>query len=265
GLGNDFVVIDQRQTPVALDTALVRAIGNRRWGVGFDQLAEIRAGADTDLEITFWNADGTIAGACGNATRCIASLVLASGTAETVTMRTANGVLAGRTRPDGVVEVDMGAVHLDWQAIPLAHAADTASLPLEGAPGAVNVGNPHAVFFVEDAEAVDLKTLGPRWEHDAFFPEKTNVEFCQVIDAQTIRMRVWERGTGVTEACGSGACAAVVAAARKGLTGRSARVILDGGPLEITWTQDNHILMAGPTASVFEGVLSPDFVADHAG
>ena len=268
GLGNDFVVIDQRRDPVALTPGLVRAIGDRHRGVGFDQLAEITP-ADQGPEngvtagLGFWNADGSTAGACGNATRCVADLLFAeSGGAEAV-IQTANGALAARRRSDGLIEVDMGPVHLDWDRIPLAEPMDTVALPLDGAPGAVNVGNPHCVFFVENAEAVALAELGPVWEHHPAFPERANVEFCHVIDRQTLRMRVWERGGMITQACGSGACAAVVAGARKGLVERAATVHLDGGPLEIRWTEDNHVLMAGPVAPVFEGVLSPGFLAAH--
>ncbi|MEL6477673.1 MAG: diaminopimelate epimerase [Pseudomonadota bacterium] len=260
GLGNDFVVIDQRADPAPLTPGLVRALGDRHRGVGFDQLAEIWPANTAAAEIRFWNADGSTAGACGNATRCIADLLLAESGADRLALTTANGVLAAEREAEGRIAVDMGPVHLDWRSIPLAEPADTVALPLPGTPGAVNVGNPHCVFFVEDAEAVDLTREGPNWEHHPMFPERTNVEFCQVLAPDRIRMRVWERGGMITQACGSGACAAVVAGVRKGLIGRRAKVQLDGGVLEIDWREDGHVVMTGPVSPVFEGTLSPDFL-----
>lgn len=260
GLGNDFVIIDARGTENPVTPALARALGDRHRGVGFDQLAVIADGPEP--RVTFWNADGTIAGACGNASRCVAHLLMAESGAPTLAMLTANGRLAAERLADGRIRVDMGAARTGWPDIPLAEAADTVSLPLPGAPGAVSMGNPHCVFFVDDAEAVPLAEAGPKWEHHPLFPEHVNVGFAQVLDRGSIRLRVWERGTGITLACGSGACAAVVAGVRKGLIERRVTVTLDGGPLEIEYREDGHVAMTGPVSHVFEGRLSPGFLAE---
>ena len=264
GLGNDFVVVDARAGGVEITPALARALGDRHRGIGFDQLAVVRAAADADAAILFHNPDGSIAGACGNATRCVADLVMRERGTAAATLRTANGLLAAERLAGGAIRVDMGPVRTGWQDIPLAEAADTVSLPLEGAPGAAALPNPHCVFFVEDAEAVDLAAEGSRWEHHPMFPQRTNVEFCQVLAPGRIRMRVWERGTGVTLACGSGACAVAVAAARKGLSGREATIVADGGELAVEWRADGHVTLAGPVSEVFEGELTPEFLGSLA-
>ncbi len=263
GLGNDFVVIDARGGLDPVTAALARAIGDRHRGVGFDQLAVVRDAVDADARIDFWNADGTRADACGNATRCVARLLMDATGAATLALRTGRGLLCAEDAGDGLIRVDMGPPQLRWDEVPLARALDLDALPLAGDPGAVGMGNPHCVFVVPDAEAVDLAEIGPRVEHDPLFPTRTNVEVVQVIDAQTLRMRVWERGGVITQACGSGACAAVVITARRGLTGRSVTVRLDGGPLHIDW-RDGGVWMTGPTALVFDGVLSPEFVGAFA-
>ncbi|SDX84176.1 diaminopimelate epimerase [Albimonas donghaensis] len=267
GLGNDFVVIDARAGDARVTPALARALGDRHRGVGFDQLAELLPVPEGDaaaLRIRFWNADGSTAGACGNATRCVASLAMAETGADALILRTEFGLLPAARRADGLIEVNMGVPALDWTRIPLAEPADTAALPLPGAPGAVSMGNPHCVFFVPDAEDAPLLTDGPHYEHHPMFPERTNVEFAEILapgdGVDRIRLRVWERGAGVTLACGSGACATVVAAARRGLTGRRAEVVLDGGSLFIDWREDG-VRMAGPVAEVFEAALSPAFLA----
>lgn len=268
GLGNDFVVIDARAGGPGVTPALARALGDRHRGVGFDQLAELLPpdpGDGAALRIRFWNADGSTAGACGNATRCVASLAMAETGREALALRTEFGLLPAELRSDGLIEVNMGVPVLDWARIPLSEAVDTAALPLPGAPGAVSMGNPHCVFFVPDAEGAPLLTEGPHFEHHPMFPERTNVEFAEILPpapdgTDRIRLRVWERGAGVTLACGSGACATVVAAARRGLTGRRAEVILDGGSLFIDWREDG-VRMAGPVSDVFEAELSPAFLA----
>ncbi|QDL93021.1 diaminopimelate epimerase [Paroceanicella profunda] len=262
GLGNDFVVIDARSGGEPVTAALARAVGDRRWGVGFDQLVALLPPSSPDVaaDIGFWNADGSEAGACGNGTRCAARLLLDETGAQALSVRTLNGVLRCE-RAGALVRVNMGPPDLEWDRIPLAYPVDTRALPIEGSPAAVGMGNPHCVFVVEDAAAVDLAALGPGLEHHPLFPERTNVEFVHVIDPGTIRMRVWERGGMITQACGSGACAAAVATARAGLTGRHVRVILDGGPLEIDWREDG-VWMTGPTAHVFDGVFSPEFLGE---
>ncbi len=228
--------------------------------MGFDQLAEIRDGDDADVVLDFWNADGTRAGACGNATRCVADLVMPDG-AEALTIRTARGLLEAR-RADGAIWVNMGPPQLEWNEIPLASAVDPLHLPLPGDPVGVGMGNPHCVFFVPDAEAVDPAGRGPQVETDPLFPEHTNVEFAQVRAEDEIRMRVWERGTGITLACGSGACATLVAARLRGLTGPRVRMELDGGWMTLDWREDG-VWMTGPVAYVFSAELSPGFVEGH--
>ena len=266
GLGNDFVVIDQRAGAVALAPALLRAIGDRHRGVGFDQLAEILPGGNATVGVRFWNADGSRAQACGNATRCIADLLIAETGLAEVTLASENGVLTGRRRPDGLIEVDMGRPRWGWRDIPLAREADTLRLPIAGEPAACSMSNPHCTLFVDDAGAVDLAARGPEVEHDPLFPERTNVQFVQVLARDRARVRVWERGAGETLASGSSSCAVLVNAARRGLMDRRAAIVLDGGALEIQWRSDGHVLMTGPVAEVFEGTLSPAFLAaaEHA-
>lgn len=259
GLGNDFVVIDARKGDDPVTPALARALGDRHRGVGFDQLAVIRSGAAGETRIDFWNSDGSRAAACGNATRCVARLLMDESGATALELVTGRGVLRAEEAGGGLVRVNMGPPQLDWQSVPLAREMDLDNLPLPGRPGAAGMGNPHCVFVVPDAEAVDLERDGPRFEHDPLFPERTNVEFVQVIDRETIRMRVWERGGMITQACGSGACASAVVTARRGLTERAVTVILDGGPLHIDWREDG-VWMTGPTALVFEGELGAAFL-----
>jgi diaminopimelate epimerase len=259
GLGNDFVVIDSRGRGAVVTPALARALGDRNRGVGFDQLAEIRDADGADFTLDFWNSDGSRAGACGNATRCVSDLVMRQTGQDGISLLTTRGSLSAR-KLDGMVSVNMGHPQCDWADIPLSHAVDPLHLPLEGDPAGVGMGNPHCVFFVPDAEAVPLTTLGPKFETDPLFPQKTNVEFASVIAPDHLRMRVWERGAGITLACGSGACAVAVAAHLRGLTGRKVRLDVDGGTLEIDW-RDDGVWMTGPVAYVFEGVLSPEFLA----
>ncbi|SEN53630.1 diaminopimelate epimerase [Pseudorhodobacter antarcticus] len=262
GLGNDFVVIDSRGRDAVVTPALARALGDRNRGVGFDQLAEIRDADGADFTLDFWNADGSRAGACGNATRCVSDLVMRQTGADGVSLLTTRGTLLAQ-RVDGMVSVNMGHPQLEWAEIPLSHAVDPLHLPLPGAPVGVGMGNPHCVFFVKDAEAVALETDGARLEHDPLFPQRTNVEYVSVIAPDHLRMRVWERGAGVTLACGSGACAVAVAAHLRGLTGRKIQLDVDGGTLHIDWRSDG-VWMTGPVAHVFDGVLTPEFLANHA-
>jgi diaminopimelate epimerase len=262
GLGNDFVVIDLRDGGARPTETLVRALGDRHRGVGFDQLALIEADAEADLALTFHNPDGSFSDACGNATRCIAAREMAITGKHRLTLRTGRGVLQAEDAGDGLTRVNMGAPILDWQGIPLAEAMDTLELPIEGVPVGTGMGNPHCTFFVEDAEAVVLEQFGARYERHPLFPERTNVEVVQVLSPEAIRLRIWERGTGVTLASGSCACAAAVAAARRGLTGRRVAVHVDGGRLDIDW-RDDGVWKTGPTAHVFDGVLTAEFLAAH--
>ena len=260
GAGNDFVVIDSRAADGAQVTAgLARALGDRRRGVGFDQLAELRKGVDADVSLDFWNADGTMAGACGNATRCVAVRVMAEMGRDRLRVRTARGLLLAERR-GARTWVNMGAPQTAWDEVPLAWAVDPLHLPLPGDPVAVGMGNPHAVHFVADAEAVALTTLGPAVENDPLFPARTNVEYVSPEAPDTLRMRVWERGTGVTLACGSGACAVAVAAHLRAITGRQVTIRADGGVLLVDW-RDDGVWLTGPVAHVFDGWLTPDHLA----
>ncbi len=262
GAGNDFVVIDSRGGEAVVTAALTRALGDRHRGVGFDQLAEIRDAAGADFALDFWNSDGSRAGACGNATRCVSDFVMAGLGAAAVSLITARGGLQAVRRGDRRVSVNMGHPQLGWAEVPLAREVEVLHLPLAGDPVGIGMGNPHCVFFVPDAGAVDLATVGPLCEHDALFPERTNVEFASLIGTDHLRMRVWERGAGITLACGSGACAAAVAAHLRGLTGRQVRLTMDGGVLEVDW-RDDGVWLSGPVAHVFDGWLSPEFLAAH--
>ena len=205
GAGNDFVVIDSRGRGAVTTPALARALGDRNRGVGFDQLAEIRDSGEADFELDFWNSDGSRAGACGNATRCVCDLVMRGLGRDAVSLVTARGRLHAVRGADGLVSVNMGAPQRLWSEIPLAEAVDPAHLPLAGDPAAVGMGNPHCIFFVPDAEAVDLAARGPEIEHHPLFPQRTNVEFASLVAPDRLRLRVWERGAGITLACGSGA------------------------------------------------------------
>ena len=258
GAGNDFVMIDSRGHDAVVTRDLAARLGDRNRGVGFDQLAEIRSSDAADIDLDFWNADGSRAGACGNATRCVARFILDATGKSTLTIRTARGILEARTDGDQV-SVNLGVPQLDWKAVPLSHKADTAHLPLDGDPVAVGMGNPHCVFFVDDVDAVDVADIGPRIEHNPLFPEATNVEFAEIRARDEIRMRVWERGTGITLACGSGACATAVAAHQRGLTDKRVRMELDGGWLTLDW-RDDGVWMTGPTAFVYRGQLTPAFL-----
>lgn len=261
GAGNDFVIIDSRSRAAVTTPALARALGDRNRGVGFDQLAELRDGeGGADFTLDFWNSDGSRAGACGNATRCVSDMVMAETGQPWVTLRTARGDLRAERLADGRVSVNMGPPQRLWHEIPLSREVDPLHLPLNGDPAAIGMGNPHCVFFVPDAKGVDLAATGPGIEHDPLFPQRTNVEFASLTAPDRLRMRVWERGTGITLACGSGACATAVAAHLRGLTGRRVTLDLDGGTLEVDWREDG-VWLTGPVARVFEGTLSPGFLA----
>ena len=261
GLGNDFVILDARRQDIALDTERVRAIAHRRTGIGCDQLIVLRAPADgaADAALAIHNADGGEVEACGNATRCVAWMAMEESGRDTALLETAAGTLAARRAGPLAVTVDMGEPGLDWRDIPLASAGDTLHLPLSRGPladpAAVSMGNPHAVFFVDDVDSVDLAALGPSLEHDPMFPERANIGVAELRGEDRMRLRVWERGAGLTMACGTGACAALVAGNRRGLTGRRATMELDGGPLEIAWGEDNRVTMTGPVAVSFRGTI----------
>ena len=258
GLGNDFVVVDARAQNLEITPTLAKGIAHRQFGVGFDQLALIETGR-SDAHLTFYNADGSTSAACGNATRCIARhLMEESGKAE-LHLTTDRGNLFARDAGDGLTSVNMGQPQLLWNDVPLAKDIDTLELPIEGAPTATGMGNPHCTFFVEDAETVPLQDFGPRYEHHPLYPERTNVQVAHLVGPDHIRMRVWERGVGVTLASGSSSCATAVAAARRGLTGRQVQIDLDGGTLWIDWREDG-VWMTGPTMHVFSGTFTAAFL-----
>lgn len=261
GLGNDFAVFDARNGPVALDAATARAIADRRRGIGCDQvivIAPAARGADAAMRI--YNADGGEVESCGNAARCVAQLLMAEKGTETVRLETAGGPLLC-SRHNDLITVDMGAPRFDWKDIPMSGPTDTSkfNFAVDGVQveaSAVSVGNPHCVIFVGDANSAPVAEVGPQIERHLLFPERTNVEFATVQSQERIRMRVWERGAGITQACGTGACATAVAAARRGLTGRKVDVALDGGVLTIEWREsDGHVLMTGPATLAFRGEI----------
>jgi len=252
GLGNDFVVVDERGITPQIDATLAIAIADRHRGVGFDQLAVLSNSPDSDVHLTFWNSDGSTAGACGNATRCIARFLMDETGRDSLTLTTNRGTLYAKDAGNGLTSVNMGQPQLNWNEVPLARDVDTLRLPIDGEPTATGMGNPHCTFFVDDAEAIDLAARGAEIEHHPLYPERTNVQFASLVGPDHLRMRVWERGVGITMASGSSSCATAVAAARRGITGRSVRIDLDGGTLNIDW-RDDGVWMTGPTAHVFDG------------
>jgi diaminopimelate epimerase len=265
GLGNDFVVVESRSAPFAPSAEEVRAIADRARGPGCDQLISIEPSARADAFMRIWNADGEEVGACGNAARCVAWLLMKASGGDGATLETRAGLLSGARAGAGEVTVDMGAPGLSWRDIPLAEEMDTRRIelavgppdaPLLHTPGCVSMGNPHVVFFVPDAGAAPVREVGPLIERHPLFPEGVNVGFCQVETAERLRLRVWERGAGLTRACGTGACAALVAAHRRGLAKRRAEVELDGGVLLVDWRRgDDHVLMTGAVALDGVGTL----------
>lgn len=250
GLGNDFVVIDARLSPIDMRPGRAKAIADRKTGIGCDQLIVLDDSDSADFQMRIWNADGGEVEACGNATRAVAMLVGGTSTIETL-----GGVLTGEAF-DGGATVQLEPPRFDWHEIPLAYAMDSAAMPVGWeeleSPMTINVGNPHIVFFVGDADAVDLDRLGPLIEHDPLFPERINVNVATV-DADGIRLRVWERGAGLTRACGTGACATAVAAIRRGFVSSPVKVRLDGGELNIGWQRGGPIEMTGAATHVFTG------------
>ncbi|MCL6251270.1 diaminopimelate epimerase [Altererythrobacter sp. KTW20L] len=259
GLGNDFVVLDARLRPLpgAITPRVAAALADRNTGIGCDQLIVLEPPPperpDADFTMRIYNQDGGEVEACGNATRAVG--LLAGGAAR---IATAGGLLQTRADENGIA-VDMGVPRFEWDAIPLAYAMDTLALPVgwDGLehPAAVNVGNPHVVFFVADCAAVPLAKLGPEIEHDQLFPARINVNVATVVDRSTIRLRVWERGVGETRACGTGACATAVAAMRRGLVDRAVTVRLAGGDLAIDWAEDGRVTMTGPATESFRGTF----------
>lgn len=272
GAGNDFVVLDLRDGARRPGSALAAAIADRHRGVGCDQLILITESETglADVGLVFLNADGSESGACGNGTRCAAWLLMEQAGADALAVETQHGVLDCERSADGRITVDMGPAKLDWQDIPLARAMDTLHLGISAGalsdPVGVSMGNPHAVFFVDAVDDIPVAEIGPQLEHHDLFPERANIGVAEVRGRDALRLRVWERGSGLTLACGSGACAAVVAAVRRGLTDRRVDVEVDGGSLTIEWLEDNgHVLMTGPVCLAFDGVLAAGWLAGQEG
>lgn len=254
GLGNEFIVLNSPSERLELNENQVSGLNQPQNNLGFDQLLSIEPSQKADVFMGIWNNDGSKVAACGNGTRAVGWAVLEASGKDEVSIETEAGILIAKRAGDKMVSVDMGEPRLEWQQIPLAERMDTLRIELQigpidnpvlHGPSVVSMGNPHCVFFVEDAMKAPVVEVGPMVENHPLFPEKTNVGFAQIIDKETIRLRVWERGAGLTKACGTGACAAMVAASRRKLIGRKAKMILDGGELLIEWRDDNHIIMTG--------------------
>ncbi|MGF1454181.1 MAG: diaminopimelate epimerase [Alphaproteobacteria bacterium] len=280
GLGNDFVILDCRKArhgldspaaagPAGLSPDRARRIADRRRGIGCDQVIVLNAAPDAsacDAVLDIFNPDGSRAEACGNATRCVAALLGTELDRTRIILESAGRLLNCLRLEDGRVSVDMGPPRFEWDAIPLAEPVNTSALDLGvdtanlGTGTAVSMGNPHCVFFTEHLDTLPIETLGPALEHHALFPERANIGFARIVDRHTIRLRVWERGAGLTSACGSGACAAAVGAIRRGLTDGAVDLELDGGILSVTWREGGSVTMTGPVAMSFEGIFRAD---DH--
>lgn len=260
GLGNDFVVIDARQRPFSLSAAQAAAIADRRRGIGCDQIIVLEAGqaGGEDAFMRIRNADGSASAACGNATRCIGGFLMDETGKSRVTIGSEAGDLFADRASGRDVTIDFGPARLGWREVPLAREMDTLHLELAlgpvSDPAGCSMGNPHATFFVPDVAAIDLATLGPKLEFDPLFPERANIGFAQVLAPDRIRLRVWERGAGITQACGTGACAAAVAAIRQGWMDSPLQLELPGGKLSIEWAGPGQpVMMTGPAVRVYEG------------
>lgn len=265
GLGNDFVAFDARDSAFVLTADQARKIADRHFGIGCDTVVVMRpGGAAADVSLLFYNADGAESESCGNATRCIARLLMDERGLARVRISTKGGMIACSDAGKGLVTLNMGEPRLDWGALPMSAPVDTTNFPLDVGgtslpASAVSMGNPHCVLFVPDAAKAPVASLGPKIETLPLFPNRVNVEFAQVLDRGRIRMRVWERGAGITLACGTGACATAVAAVRRGLTDRKVELVLDSGSLFIEWREeDNHVLMTGPAAFPYRGRVDLD-------
>ena len=271
GLGNDFVILDWRDDRSRkVPEAAARRLADRRLGIGCDQILVLRDCDTADLRMDILNQDGSPSGACGNGTRCVADMMMNELQQDRIQIETDGGMLAAWRAADGDIAVDMGPVKTDWQDVPLASAADTLHVPLDiaGVDAAGldavchSLGNPHAVVFVEDAERVDIERIGPLVETAPLFPDRVNLSVVSRRDDGSFRMRVWERGVGITMACGSGACASGVAVARRGLGQDENRIVMDGGAVTISWNRDtSHVVMTGPVSYVASGQLSADITA----
>ena len=259
GLGNDFVIIDSRDKRINLPANLIRKLGDRNFGVGFDQLGIIQNSEVSDAHLTFFNSDGSISATCGNATRCIANFLMQETKKDELDLSTDHLLLKAKRETDGSISVNMGFPDIHWQKIPLLEELDTLFLPIPGQPTATSMGNPHCSFFVDNLDQVKIEAEGAKIENHPLFPQKTNVQFVSVISRDRLRVRVWERGVGVTKASGSSACAVVAASVRRKITGNQVHVDLDGGTLVVNY-KDDGIWMNGQTMHVFDGQLNKQFL-----
>ncbi|MCA3693517.1 diaminopimelate epimerase [Aquidulcibacter sp.] len=267
GLGNEIAVLDARERPLTLNASAVEALATAGKGIGFDQLMLLLPPKNpmADVYTEIWNADGSKVAACGNGSRCVAWYVMREMNRENLVIETEAGLLGAVSVGPNLISVDMGEPILDWELIPMSERMDTIRIelqvgpiddPILHGPGVVSMGNPHCVFFVQDAELAPVEAVGPMIEYHPLFPERTNVGFAEIVARDHIRLRVWERGAGLTKACGTGACAALVAAVRRRLCDRVAKVQVDGGMLEIEWREsDNHVIMTGAVALETEGTI----------
>jgi diaminopimelate epimerase len=255
--GDDFVLVDTRNSANPITSELARHLGDRHLGIGFNQLAVVLDCDDADARLQFWNADGSALDVCGSATRGAADRLMREASGKSITLRTQRGLLTCERTPGGLIAVDMGQPLFDWADIPLAQAYDTLALPLPGDPSACSMGNPHCTYFVDDLGSVDIASLGPTLESHPLFPRKTNVHFVQVIDRQHIRLRIWERNGGIPLGSGSCACGAAVNGIRRGLLDHTVEVECDGGPVSVHWRGTGNVTLSGPVEHLYSGTI-PD-------
>jgi diaminopimelate epimerase len=272
GLGNDFVVIDARERPVDISVAQARAIADRKSGIGCDQIIVMEKSSLADVRMRIWNAEGGEVESCGNASRCIADIVMDEKGTTSATIDTKGGFLVGKRAGKLMVTIDNGKPRFDWDQIPLSEKfADTRHIelqvgpidaPLMHSPSVVNVGNPHCIFWVDDLDVINLGRVGPMLENHPLFPERTNVEMVKVVSRNHVIVNVWERGAGLTQACGTAACAVMAAGHRIKIIDAHCRVTLPGGDLMMSIDESNgHVIMTGPLAYDYEGVLPDGLLA----
>jgi len=253
--GDDFVIVDSRNSAIPITSTLARRMGDRHRGIGFNQLAVILDCEDAAARVTFWNADGSTLDACGSATRGVADMLMREANVTSIALRTNRGLLTCERTSTGAISVNMGAPLFGWSDIPLAREMDTAALPLTGDPTACSMGNPHCTYFVDDLAAVDIAAIGPTIESNALFPLKTNVHFVQVINRAHIRLRIWERGGGIPLGSGSCCCGAAVNGIRRGLLDDCVEVECDGGTVTVQWDGVGSVVLTGPVEKTFSGIF----------
>ncbi|WP_428393750.1 diaminopimelate epimerase [Lichenicoccus sp.] len=253
--GNDFVLLDERAGGLGLEPSHIVRIADRRRGIGCDQVILLQAFEGSDAFLRFFNNNGGESGACGNGSRCAGALIAGETGRDHVRLRSVAGPLPAERLAGDCVRVDLGPPGLGWRDIPLAWEMDTLRLDLAGDPAACSMGNPHATSFVADLDSVDVARAGPALEADALFVERANIGFAEILTTSRMRLAVWERGAGLTPACGSGACAALVNAHRRGLVGRACTIEMPGGVLHVSWREDGHVLLSGPTSIAFVGSM----------